>query len=326
MSGVLALILWIKLFRYIAISKRLERLFLSIWRAVPDLLTYLVLFGLWIFAFSMSGIVIFGNDLNEFVDIQWSMTYCIRILFGDFDYVRMYWANRILGPLWLFAFMFSAVIILLNFFVAILCEHYADVMGLDDSNAPRPLFEAILDRTLKIVGWTQEVDHIMDIEGKMDQMDADGDGKVTKVELNDFLAREGAYELFDATEAAEVVKKFDKNDNGYLDMEEMRELKQVLQKRREELQGRIEAAKQAEEKTTNGGSMRMGAGSAHIQAELRGIKEQIEQIQDRADKTVQVEKKMMVLLEALTSKVNSLMEREQDFKFLRGASVGDWIK
>lgn len=48
-------------------------------------------------------------------------------------------------------------------------------------------------------------------------------GQVTKVELNDFLAREGAYELFDATEAAEVVKKFDKNDNGYLDMEEMRE-------------------------------------------------------------------------------------------------------
>ena len=44
------------------------------------------------------------------------------------------------------------------------------------------------------------------------------------------------------------------------------------------------------------------------------------------DRSAQVEKKMISLLEGLTNKVNSLMTREKDFKFLRDASVGDWIK
>ncbi len=62
--GVLAVVSWLKVFRYITITSRLERLFLTMARAVPDLLTYAFLFGLWIFAFSVSGILIFGNEVS----------------------------------------------------------------------------------------------------------------------------------------------------------------------------------------------------------------------------------------------------------------------
>ena len=36
-------------------------------------------------------------------------------------------ANIILGPIWIWSYMLTAVLILLNFLVAILCEVYAEV-------------------------------------------------------------------------------------------------------------------------------------------------------------------------------------------------------
>jgi Ca2+-binding EF-hand superfamily protein len=50
----------------------------------------------------------------------------------------------------------------------------------------------------------------------MGDMDADGDGMVSKVELAEFLTREGAYEIFDASEVTEVMHRFDKDGNGHL--------------------------------------------------------------------------------------------------------------
>jgi len=40
--------------------------------------------------------------------------------------------------------------------------------------------------------------------------------QVSKVELAEFLAKEGAYEVFDATEVTEVRTRFDKDGNGFL--------------------------------------------------------------------------------------------------------------
>lgn len=61
--GVLGLTVWMKIFRYVTITARLERLFLSLARAVPDLITYAFLFALWIYSFSISGILLFGNEV-----------------------------------------------------------------------------------------------------------------------------------------------------------------------------------------------------------------------------------------------------------------------
>ena len=55
--------------------------------------------------------------------------------------------------------------------------------------------------------------------------------QVTKVELAEFLTKEGAYDLFDATEVTEVMQRFDKDGNGHLSPDEMLELRNVLQKR-----------------------------------------------------------------------------------------------
>lgn len=54
--------------------------------------------------------------------------------------------------------------------------------------------------------------------------------QVTKVELAEFLTKEGAYDIFDATEVTEVMQRFDKDGNGHLSPDEMLELRSVLRK------------------------------------------------------------------------------------------------
>lgn len=39
-----------------------------------------------------------------------------------------------------------------------------------------------------------------------------------------------------------------------------------------------------------------------------------------------IEKKMLLVLESLTIKVDSLVSRESDFKYLRSSVGQDWIK
>lgn len=76
--GVLALVVWLKIFRYVTITVRLERLFVSLARAAPDLVTYIVLFALWMYAFSVAGILMFGNEMDEFADAGTAILTCNR--------------------------------------------------------------------------------------------------------------------------------------------------------------------------------------------------------------------------------------------------------
>lgn len=48
------------------------------------------------------------------------------------------------------------------------------------------------------------------------------------MELAEFLTKEGAYDIFDATEVTEVMQRFDKDGNGHLSPDEMLELRNVL--------------------------------------------------------------------------------------------------
>ena len=49
------------------------------------------------------------------------------MILGDFDYFAMQDANRILGPVYFLAFVFFVFFILMNMFVAIISDTYAEI-------------------------------------------------------------------------------------------------------------------------------------------------------------------------------------------------------
>ena len=52
----------------------------------------------------------------------------------------------------------------------------------------------------------------------------------------------------------------------------------------------------------------------------------VDGMQDKLERSTMIEKKMLMALESLTIKVDSLVSRETDFKYLRSSVNQDWIK
>mmetsp|Transcript_8425 Transcript_8425/g.19670 ORF Transcript_8425/g.19670 Transcript_8425/m.19670 type:complete len:362 (+) Transcript_8425:471-1556(+) len=325
LTGSMCLVIWMKIFRYITITQRLERLFMAMSKAVPDTMVYLIVFAVWIIAYSVAAVAIFGTSLQEFSTLYDAIITCMRITFGDFDVVAIQGANKILGPIWIWSFMLSAVLVLLNFLVAILCEVYAEVSAENQENKTSSIVETLKRRTLKIIGLKQKVASIENLEAGLDDIDEDNDGIVTKVELQSFLEKEGAYELFDATETSEVMSRFDTNGNGYLDLLEMQALREVLRERKKEYQGEIGKAKAAESKASER-IMKRGAGIGDLQSEIHSLNSKVVEITKQVERNTEMEQKMMSLIVNIGSKVDTLVNRDKDFKFLKEGIGQDWLK
>jgi Ca2+-binding EF-hand superfamily protein len=70
-------------------------------------------------------------------------------------------------------------------------------------------------------------DALQELEDQLDFLDADDDGLVDEEELKTFLsANKDAAAMFQVDDAAVLVKMFDKDGSGKLDVEEMISLRQ----------------------------------------------------------------------------------------------------
>ena len=68
-----------------------------------------------------------GNSVSEFATFSDSCFTQLRILLGDFSYAKIESSHRILGPIYFFLYIFVMFFILLNVFLAIITDSYADV-------------------------------------------------------------------------------------------------------------------------------------------------------------------------------------------------------
>ena len=129
-AGVQALMLWLKVFKFVAVTHKLEKLFEAITKSIPAALELLVVYMIIVVAFTVSGHVIFGNDVPIFADLIVSFWSSTRVaFFQDYDWDSLYASNRVLGPIWIVLFMMFTAIFLINFLIGIFCEVYAEVMG-----------------------------------------------------------------------------------------------------------------------------------------------------------------------------------------------------
>jgi Ca2+-binding EF-hand superfamily protein len=72
-------------------------------------------------------------------------------------------------------------------------------------------------------------DVLQELEDKLDFLDADDDGLVDEEELKTFLSgNKDAAAMFQVDDAAVLVKMFDKDGSGKLDVEEMHSLRQYV--------------------------------------------------------------------------------------------------
>lgn len=124
-------ILTVKFLRIIRFNRHVCQMVASLKLSTPHLVSYSVVFLVNMFAFSLLGWLLFGNDLQSYHSLVASLgTLFEKFLGGELSFNEIQSANRILGPIYIFSFMVSTAFILINMFVAILNDSYGSVKEL----------------------------------------------------------------------------------------------------------------------------------------------------------------------------------------------------
>ena len=129
--SVVVFIVTVKFLRIIRFNTHVCQMVSSLKLSAPHMTSYSVLFFVNILSFTLFGVLVFGNDLESYHSfIEALVTLIQMFLGGDLHFYELQSSNRVLGPIFVFGYMFSMAFILINMFVAILNESYESVKEL----------------------------------------------------------------------------------------------------------------------------------------------------------------------------------------------------
>lgn len=125
-------------------------------RAAVPLASFLLTFVCAVLAYTQMAFLLFGSTLDPYSSFFRSLRAVLEMLLGgEMFFFQLKSSERILGPLFVFVYMFTMTMIVLNMFIAILNESYTEVIDCprnDLSNADLGSFMiAYLCRNLKLL-------------------------------------------------------------------------------------------------------------------------------------------------------------------------------
>jgi len=116
----------LKLFRF---NHRVFLFTRTLSTASEPLISFMLVFAIFYLAFCSIYYLIFGTIMAEYKSMISTIESLFNILLGGFDFNSMEEADRVYGPILFFSFMMIMVMILMNTFLTILMDAFADVQG-----------------------------------------------------------------------------------------------------------------------------------------------------------------------------------------------------
>jgi len=122
-----AVLCFVKIFKYLAISPKLGMLNKVIASAAGDLIGFLFMFVVVMFGFTMAFYMAFGNNVESFNNLFDAAISLFAWSLGDFDVGELQEQNYFLGSLLFVLYMILMMIMLLNFAIAIVSNAFDEV-------------------------------------------------------------------------------------------------------------------------------------------------------------------------------------------------------
>ena len=245
-SSINFFLIYFKIFKYLRHLPRMDAIFTTISAASFDLFLFTVMAVIIFFGFASAFYVCFGMELWEWKTLGDSLGSLMRILLGDFDYPALQETNKIMAPLLFYLFIFVSFFVLLNMFIAIICDSYADVKAAQDDEDLR--FYENLFRTIQqsISSFLRRKEAIHEITKDMQEADKDNDNRIDEDELREALKdNPEALQLLETTSIGELLQKYDIDEDGVLNKEEMVKILEDLAKKEADIQKEISKVKGA---------------------------------------------------------------------------------
>mmetsp|Transcript_31442 Transcript_31442/g.97125 ORF Transcript_31442/g.97125 Transcript_31442/m.97125 type:complete len:1032 (-) Transcript_31442:322-3417(-) len=126
LNAVNTVISFLKILKFIELNPTLNIVTRSLASAQQSLIGVLVIFVIVIVSYGITGVAIFSNGLEDFRDLNTSMSTLMRMLIGDFDYIALRDENRFAAPLFFWSFMILGLFLILNFLIGIILEAFED--------------------------------------------------------------------------------------------------------------------------------------------------------------------------------------------------------
>ncbi|XP_057670918.1 polycystin-2 isoform X2 [Diorhabda carinulata] len=120
-------LIYLKAFKFLNFNRTMGQLNNTLNKCALDILGFSMMFFIVFFAYSELGYLLFGNQVENFSTFGISMLTLLRAVLGDFNYEQISDANRILAPMYFISYIFLVFFVLLNMFLAIINDTYADV-------------------------------------------------------------------------------------------------------------------------------------------------------------------------------------------------------
>lgn len=237
---------WIKIFKYTSFNKTMTQLSMTLSRCAADVAGFGVMFLIIFLAFAQLGYLFFGSRVADFATVKQSILTCFRMILGDFDYFAMQDANRILGPVYFLAFVFFVFFILMNMFVAIISDTYAEIkeeMANETSDIELgAFFKKGYEKVLNKLNLKKA--QIVDIQKAITTADVNNDQQIDFIEWRNNLRAKGYADI----EIETLFAKYDLDGDKILNAEEQKNMMKDLAEQNEELKDAIaELEEQAEE-------------------------------------------------------------------------------
>lgn len=255
---------WIKFFKYISFNKTMTQLSSTLSRCSKDVAGFSIMFFIVFFAFAQLGYLLFGTQMQGFSSFVNAVFTLLRLILGDFDFEEMEAANRVLGPIYFLSYVFFVFFVLLNMFLAIINDTYAEVKS--EISQQKNEFE-LVDYFKKgynsILGKLGKRDQIQDIQNALKMADSNHDNKLTFDEVRKTLKAQN----FSDMEIEMLFSKYDVDGNRELNEQETKEMMAHLEGQKVLLDQEIQREKTTGNDSGGGGGGGNGGGDGGVPPE-----------------------------------------------------------
>ncbi|CAF0960087.1 unnamed protein product [Rotaria sordida] len=197
--GLTLAITWVKIFKYLNINKTMLLLNKTISSCLNEIFAFTSIFLIIFLAYTQLGWILFGRYLTEWRSFRTSIFALFRMILGDFNLYAMRNVGQIIGPLFLFSYIYFVYFVLLNMFLAIINETYSRIES---------------DTTLKTYKITKFSMNFYQLILRKKSIDYETNLK-TRGYTDDDIKK--------------IINKYDKNKDGNLDEEEQKIMKHDLE-------------------------------------------------------------------------------------------------
>lgn len=152
--GMLVFFVNIRFLKLLRFNKRMALLGDTISIMAKPVASFMLCFAVVVIAFTCVGVLVFGSDNPEYYSFLAALTTNFRVLLGDFEYGTLEKTNRIIGPIYFFSFMYFNVFYLMNMFLAIINDTFAEVKSDNDKQkSEHEIVEFIIENFKKRIGF-----------------------------------------------------------------------------------------------------------------------------------------------------------------------------